>query len=110
MLKLGIRPGGIIVTLSCIMNQRTSLIISASNYYNFCLSCLKKNPSRHLVADNSPQPHTAAQKQAGIYQLNQQALSRTVLMLPNSTMKTSCNVLSYTIHFEQSNDFISQIF
>lgn len=42
MIKLDMRAEGIIVTLSCIMNQRTSLIISASNYYNFCLNCLKK--------------------------------------------------------------------
>lgn len=42
MIKLDMRAEGIIVTFSCIMNQRTSLIISASNYYNFCLNCLKK--------------------------------------------------------------------
>lgn len=94
---------------SCIMNQRALLIISASNYCNFCLSCLKKHPSIHLAADNSPKSHTGAQQQAGIYQLNQQALSRIMPMLPKR-MKNSCHVLSFTTHFEENNDFISQIF
>lgn len=31
-----------------------------------------------------------------------------MLILPDSQMKTSSNDLSYPIHLEQSNDFISQ--